>query len=82
MTFAERLKQLMGETGLSERALSEASGVAYGTVHTYAIGRRAPSLENAIRLARALGTDTRAFESCSFKYQRGRSAPRPKGKTK
>lgn len=64
MTFAERLRALRTEKGLSEAALAEASGVSFGAVHDYGLGRRMPSLPVAVKLARALGVDCTAFADC------------------
>jgi hypothetical protein len=44
--------------------LAAASGLPFATVHNYGLGRRAPSLANAVRLARALGVTCEAFADC------------------
>lgn len=64
VTFAERLRELRAEKGLSEAALAKASGMPYGTIHNYGLGRRMPSLPMAVKLARALGVDCTAFAGC------------------
>jgi transcriptional regulator with XRE-family HTH domain len=64
MTFAERLRALRTEKGLSEAALASASGVSFGAVHDYGLGRRMPSLPVAVKLARAMGVDCTAFADC------------------
>lgn len=64
MTFAERLRQLRDEAGLSEAKLAELSGVSFASVHEYGLGRRKPSLAAAVKLARALGVDCTAFADC------------------
>jgi transcriptional regulator with XRE-family HTH domain len=69
MTFAEKLRQLRESRGLTEKQLADASGVTYATIRGYALGRRAPSFEVVLQLAKALGTDCRAFAGCEFPYQ-------------
>jgi transcriptional regulator with XRE-family HTH domain len=64
MTFAERLRELRDKKGLSEARLAELSGVPFGTVHEYGLGRRKPSLTAAVKLARALGVECTAFAEC------------------
>jgi transcriptional regulator with XRE-family HTH domain len=64
MKFADRLRELRTAKGLSEAALAEASGIPFGTVHDYGLGRRMPSLPVAVKLARALGVDCTAFAEC------------------
>ena len=65
MTFAEKLRELRDAKGLSEAKLAEASGIPFGTVHVYAIGRRKPSFSAVVKLAKALGVDCTAFAECS-----------------
>jgi len=64
MTFGQRLRQLREEKGLTREALAAASGVPFGTIHGYEIGRRAPALSASLKLAKALGTDCTAFAEC------------------
>lgn len=65
MTFGERLRELREAKGLSREALASASGVPFGTIHGYEIGRRAPSLAATLKLAKALGVECTAFADCS-----------------
>jgi len=71
MTFQDKLKQLMAATDpqLIEAALAQRSGVSYSTIHGYVNGRRAPSFENVVKLARALGVELTVFADCEFRYQ-------------
>jgi transcriptional regulator with XRE-family HTH domain len=79
MEFKSKLKELMQAAGLTEKELAGRSGVTYGAVHAYAIGRRAPSFENVIKLARALGTDCTAFAACTFPHElQTPTAPAPR----
>jgi transcriptional regulator with XRE-family HTH domain len=64
MKFGGRLRQLREAKKLSREALSTASGIPFGTIHGYEIGRRAPSLAATVKLARALGVDCSAFADC------------------
>jgi transcriptional regulator with XRE-family HTH domain len=64
MTFAEKLRELRDAKGLSEAKLAKLSGLPFGTVHTYGLGKRKPSLENAVKLAKALDVDCRVFAEC------------------
>jgi transcriptional regulator with XRE-family HTH domain len=54
MTFAEVLKQLRADAGLTQAALSAASGVSLGIIREYEQGRKEPSLRTAAKLAHAL----------------------------
>lgn len=64
MTFGEKLRELRTARGLSEARLAELSGVPFGTVHEYGLGRRKPSLSAAVKLAAALGVSCEAFSDC------------------
>ena len=61
MTFGERLRQEREAKGLTREALAAASGVPFGTIHGYEIGRRWPSFTNVVKLAAALGLTCEAF---------------------
>lgn len=64
MKFGELLKQKRQAAGLSRRALSEASGVTFATIHGYEDGRRTPSFANVVKLAASLGLTCQDFASC------------------
>jgi transcriptional regulator with XRE-family HTH domain len=74
MTFAEKLREMRDAKGLSEARLAEISGVPFGTIHEYGLGRRKPSLAAAVKLARALGYDCSAFSECEDVANDGNSA--------
>jgi transcriptional regulator with XRE-family HTH domain len=92
MTFAERLRELRDAKGLSEARLATASGVSLASVHEYGLGRRKPSFEAVVKIARALGVTCQAFEGCvdipadavpGAEAQKGRpSGEKPKGRQK
>lgn len=64
MTFAEKLRELRNARGLSEAKLAEVSGIPFGTVHVYSIGRRKPSFAAVVKLAKALDVTCEAFAEC------------------
>jgi transcriptional regulator with XRE-family HTH domain len=64
MTFGAKLRELREGKELTREALASASGVPFGTIHGYEIGRRSPSLAVTVKLARALGVDCTAFAGC------------------
>ncbi len=84
MTFAEKLRELRDAKGLSEAKLAEASGIPFGTVHVYAIGRRKPSFASVVKLAKALGVSCEAFAGCDDIVGEEEDEPpapkKPKGK--
>jgi transcriptional regulator with XRE-family HTH domain len=63
VTFAEKLKQLRQDAGLSQEALARAIGMSVSTVHDYEQGRKEPLMRSAFKLARALGVDCRVFDT-------------------
>jgi transcriptional regulator with XRE-family HTH domain len=79
MTFPERLRALRDSAGLSEAKLAEASGVSFAAIHEYGMGRRKPSFEAVVKLARALGVDCTAFADCVNAAGEEPSAPGRKG---
>src|SRR5262249_38095353 len=64
MTFAEKLRELRDEKGLSEAKLADLSGLPFGTVHVYGLSRRKPSLASVVKLPAALGVTGEAFAGC------------------
>jgi len=64
MTFAQKLRELRKEKGLSEVKLAAASGVSFGNVRVYGLGQRSPSFANVLALAKALGVSCEAFSDC------------------
>lgn len=84
MKFGERLRELRDALGMSREALATASGVPFGTIHGYEIGRRAPSLAATVKLAKALGVTCEAFAGCDDigGAEEEEPAKKPKGKGK
>ena len=64
MLFAEKLRELRDGKGLSEAKLADLSGLPFGTIHDYGLGRRAPSFSNVVKMASALGVECTAFSGC------------------
>jgi transcriptional regulator with XRE-family HTH domain len=62
MGFATALKGLRTKSGLTQRQLANASGISLGGLRNLEQGIREPSWQTVQKLARALGTDCRAFE--------------------
>lgn len=50
--FAERLKGLREEKGLSQEKLAKLLGIAHGAISFWELGKRVPSFENAIIIAK------------------------------
>ena len=63
MTFAEKLRSLREQAGMTQQQLAEAAEIPLGTLRDYEQGKRRhdPSLATAVKLADAMGTDCRAF---------------------
>jgi transcriptional regulator with XRE-family HTH domain len=64
MKFAEKMRELRDAMGLSEAKLADASGVPFGTIHEYGLGRRKPSFAAVVKIAKALGVECSAFADC------------------
>jgi transcriptional regulator with XRE-family HTH domain len=62
--FAEKLRELRKNAGLSEAKLAELSGVTFAAIHDYGLNRRQPSFSAVVKLANALGVTCEAFAQC------------------
>jgi transcriptional regulator with XRE-family HTH domain len=60
--FAERLRELRRERGLSQAGLSGRSGVAVSTIRQFEYGRREPTYGTLVKLAAGLGLSLAAFD--------------------
>ena len=49
--FAERLKELREEKGLTQRELAKEVGLSYGAIGFWELNKREPSLDAAVVLA-------------------------------
>lgn len=65
-TFAERLKHLREQAGLTQPELALKAGVPIGTLRDYEQGKRRtdPGFRTTVKLARAMGVDCLAFADC------------------
>ena len=64
MTFAEKLRELRDARGVSEAKLAVVTGIPFGTLHNYAIGRRPAPFAAVVKIAKALGVTCEAFAAC------------------
>jgi transcriptional regulator with XRE-family HTH domain len=61
--FGSRLKQLRQDAGLTQKELAERAGLTLEGVAQLERGRRKPSWETVLALAKALGVPCTAFEA-------------------
>ena len=61
MTFAERLKQLREQAGLTQESLARKSNLSLGAVRNYEQGIREPYWQIVFQLAEALGVSCEVF---------------------
>ena len=88
--FAERLKELRNNAGLSQPGLAVRSGVGVSTIRQFEYGRREPTYGTLVKLARGLGVSLAAFNHLEDQEARpaprrpgqAREAKRPRGKRK
>lgn len=64
MNFSEKLRQLREAADLGREDLATRSGLSRGVIRDYEQGKRKPTLESAVKLARALGTTCQVFAEC------------------
>lgn len=76
MTFAAMIRKLREEKSVSEVKLAELSGIPYGTIHTYVMGRRKPSFASVVKIARALGVTCEAFADCEDIAEEEKPSPK------
>jgi transcriptional regulator with XRE-family HTH domain len=65
MEFAERLRELRKEAGLTQEGLADASGLPLGSIRNYEQGQREPYWAVVFKLANALGVSCEAFAGCA-----------------
>jgi transcriptional regulator with XRE-family HTH domain len=63
-TFAERLRELREQAGLTQAQMAEASGLPLGSIRNYEQGQREPYWAVVFKLAAALGASADAFAVC------------------
>lgn len=64
VTFADRLKDLRRQVGLTQAQLAESSRIPIGSIRNYEQGQREPYWDVAFRLAAALNVSIEAFSVC------------------
>jgi transcriptional regulator with XRE-family HTH domain len=64
MTFADKLKELRLDRGWTQEQLANRSGVPLWTVRGLEQGKRTPSWDSVVRLARAFGETSGVFDDC------------------
>lgn len=62
MMFADKLKNLMNELGLTQSKLSELSGIGKSSISQYLSGKNEPSKDRKREIARTLGVQEDYFE--------------------
>ena len=79
--FAQNLKALRLERGLTQAALARRAGLASTAISMYELGQRQPDLDRLERLAQALDAPASALLACCLLYT-SRGIRLPKGSTK
>lgn len=68
MTFAEKLKAARKAAGLTQKELSERTGISYRSIQSWEAGTRPQTLESVRKVADALGTTSEALLSEADQY--------------
>lgn len=63
MSFAEKLKVLMGELDLSQSKLSDLTGIGKSSISQYISGKNEPSKDRKKEIARKLGVQEDYFDT-------------------
>ena len=63
MSFAEKLKALMGELDLSQSKLSDLTGIGKSSISQYLSGKNEPSEDRKKEIARKLGVQEDYFDT-------------------
>ena len=59
MTWADRLRKAIEDSGMSRYAVARDAGLSYSIVHGFVNGTRGLTLDNAERIARVVGLELR-----------------------
>ena len=79
MKFGEKLRELREATGLTQKALAEASGQAQQSLARWENGDHVPTIDALQSLCRTLGVECAIFNECEYEpveYKRSRGRPR------
>lgn len=60
--FTKRFRELRKQSGLTQSALAERSGLNQGTIQQFEAGRRVPGFDTLVQLANGLGVSLSAFD--------------------
>lgn len=63
MSFADKLKNLMAELGLSQSKLSDLTGIGKSSISQYLSGKNEPSKDRKKEIARKLGVQEDYFDT-------------------
>lgn len=55
MEFKDNLKEILKERGISQRQLSEMTGITETAISRYSNGERVPNITNALKISESLG---------------------------
>lgn len=80
MTYGELINKLITDRKLTSARLEEMSGVPKRTIDEYRQNRINPSLDSAIKIARAFGMTLDEFMKCEAAPGRKRSVKPKKGR--
>ena len=64
MKFAEMLRKLRDDAGLTQVQLADRAGIPVTSLRNHEQGQRLPSWSAVVKLARALGVPTDKFAEC------------------
>ena len=79
MSFANKLRELQTESGLTQDALARAAGLSLGVIRDYEQGNREPLLRSAFKLAAALGVVVDVFRVAVESTEEVETGPKPRG---
>jgi transcriptional regulator with XRE-family HTH domain len=71
-SFAEILRRLRKQAGLTQEGLARSAALSVGTIRDYEQGKKEPSLRSAFKLAGALGVGIEAFQPDEPRRKKGR----------
>lgn len=55
MEFKDNLKEILKDRGITQRQLSEMTGITEATISRYANGERVPNIAEALKISESLG---------------------------
>jgi transcriptional regulator with XRE-family HTH domain len=79
MTFAQRLRELREQAGLTQESLAYKTGMSVSSIRNYEQGIREPYWKGVFQLAKALSVSSEAFAVC---VKDGAAGPAPARKSR